>query len=260
MTEIWRRRLRLHGLAAILVSHEHLDHAYGLADLLWFMDNHGWDKPIRIVCPPAAAATVQGLIKIGGSPKFVALTPLSPGAPAFETGHLMVEAFAANHPISANGYVITEPVQRRLDTTRLAADGIPEGLWPDLAQGRQVQFRNRSVDPQAYFASRRQRRIIYTGDTGPVPTLVELARDADLLIAEATWLQPQWPTTDDAPHLTLRQILEIAQAAHVRRLLLTHLTSRVPYDDYQKEIESLRREMQLTMPVFLPLETHIEIR
>lgn len=259
MTEIWRRRLRLRGLAAILLSHEHLDHAYGLADLLWFMDNHGWDSPIRIIYPPAAANTIQGLVKIAGSPDFARLTPLSPGAQGLEIDRLTIQAFAVNHPIPANGYVIAEPAQRGLDTTRLIADGIPQSLWPDLAQGRQVQFQNHPVNAQIYFVQRRQRRVVYTGDTGPVAALIELAHDADLLIADATWIQPQWPNADDAPHLTLRQILEIAQTARVRRLLLTHLTSRVPYRDYQKEIDVLRHEMQLTMPVFLPLEARIEI-
>jgi len=259
MTEIWRRRLRLRGLAAILLSHEHLDHVYGLADLLWFMDNRGWGTPIRIIYPPAAADTIQGLVKIAGSPSFVRLTPLSPGAQNLEINHLTIQAFAANHPIPANGYAIVEPAQRGLDTAHLMAEGIPQSLWPDLAQGRPVQFQNRSVKPQIYFVQRRRRRIVYTGDSGPAATLVEVARDADLLIADATWIQPHWPNADDAPHLTLRQVLEIAQAAHVRRLLLTHLTSRVPYSDYQKEISLLQEEMQLTMPVLLPLEARIEI-
>lgn len=259
MTEIWRRGLRLRGLAAILLSHGHLDHAYGLADLLWFMDNRGWDAPLQIIYPPAAASTVEGLVKIAGSPNFARLTSLSAGAPGIEINRLTVQAFAANHPIPANGYVIAEPAQRGLDTTRLDADGIPQSLWPALAQGRAVNFQNRPVHAQAYLVQRRRRRIVYTGDTGPVADLVKLARDADLLIADATWIQRQWPNATEAPHLTLRQILEIAQAARVRRLLLTHLTSRVPYSDYQKEIDVLQREMQLTMPVLLPLEARIEI-
>jgi ribonuclease Z len=259
MTEIWRRRLRLRGLAAILISHGHLDHAYGLADLLWFLDNRGWDAPLQIIHPPAATSTVEGLVRIGGSPSFVRLTPLSPGAPGLEIGRLTVQAFAVNHPIPANGYVMAEPAQPGLETTRLIADGIPQNLWPALAQGRSVEFQNRPVHAQDYLVQRRQRRVVYTGDTGPLAELAEIVHDADLLIADATWIQPQWPNPGEAPHLTLRQILEIAQVARVRRLLLTHLTSRVPYSDYQKEIALLQREMQITIPVLLPLEARIEI-
>ena len=64
--------------------------------------------------------------------------------------------------------------------------------------------------------------LAYTGDCGPDPGVVELARDADLLIAEATYVDRM--DADDAPYLTsaLDAGREAAQAG-VGRLLLTHL-------------------------------------
>jgi ribonuclease BN (tRNA processing enzyme) len=64
--------------------------------------------------------------------------------------------------------------------------------------------------------------LAYTGDTGPSPDIVELARDADLLLAEASYLE-QVPA-DSARHLSsARQAGEYAAVARVGRLLLTHL-------------------------------------
>jgi ribonuclease BN (tRNA processing enzyme) len=66
------------------------------------------------------------------------------------------------------------------------------------------------------------RTLAYTGDSGPSTEVVELARDADLLLAEATHLEP---VADDvraflaSPRVAGRQ----ARQAGVRRLLLTHL-------------------------------------
>jgi ribonuclease BN (tRNA processing enzyme) len=56
--------------------------------------------------------------------------------------------------------------------------------------------------------------VAYTGDTGPSPDLVALARDADLLIADCT----------DRPPLDLRprEAALAAAAGGARRLLLTH--------------------------------------
>jgi ribonuclease BN (tRNA processing enzyme) len=68
--------------------------------------------------------------------------------------------------------------------------------------------------------------VAYTGDTGPDPCLVDLARAADLFIAEATERRQRRgaPPADRAPamHLTAREAGEAAQAAGARRLLLTH--------------------------------------
>ncbi|WP_222720313.1 MBL fold metallo-hydrolase [Actinomadura sp. HBU206391] len=64
--------------------------------------------------------------------------------------------------------------------------------------------------------------LAYTGDTGPSPDVVVLAREADLLLAEATYVDevPQ----EDAPYLTTaRQAGRQATEAAVGGLVLTHL-------------------------------------
>ncbi|WP_214414433.1 MBL fold metallo-hydrolase [Sphaerisporangium fuscum] len=64
--------------------------------------------------------------------------------------------------------------------------------------------------------------LAYTGDTGPSDALPDLARDADLLLAEATY--PEEVPGEDAPYLsTARQAGRTAAVAGVARLLLTHL-------------------------------------
>jgi ribonuclease BN (tRNA processing enzyme) len=69
--------------------------------------------------------------------------------------------------------------------------------------------------------------IAYTGDTGPADTLVDLARDADLLLAEATY--PEEVPDADARYLsTALQVGRTAATAGVARLLLTHLWPGTP--------------------------------
>lgn len=62
--------------------------------------------------------------------------------------------------------------------------------------------------------------LAYSGDTGPSEPLVELSRDADILLCEATWQEHM----DLLPfHLSGRQAGEHAEAAGVGRLMLTHI-------------------------------------
>jgi ribonuclease BN (tRNA processing enzyme) len=66
------------------------------------------------------------------------------------------------------------------------------------------------------------RVLAYTGDTGPSPEVVDLARGADLLLAEATYVD-QVPE-DSRRYLTsARQAGRQAQDAGARHLVLTHL-------------------------------------
>jgi ribonuclease BN (tRNA processing enzyme) len=63
--------------------------------------------------------------------------------------------------------------------------------------------------------------IAYSGDTGPCDALEELARDADVLICEATL-----GSGDEEPgergHLAADEAVEAAERAGAKRLLLTH--------------------------------------
>jgi ribonuclease BN (tRNA processing enzyme) len=67
-----------------------------------------------------------------------------------------------------------------------------------------------------------ERVLAYTGDTGPSPDVVNLARGADLLLAEASYVDrvPE----DSRRYLTsARQAGRHARDADARHLLLTHL-------------------------------------
>ncbi len=63
--------------------------------------------------------------------------------------------------------------------------------------------------------------LSYSGDTGPCPPLLEAARDADLFLCEASFLEGG----DNPPdlHLTGLEAGQAATAAGVRRLLVTHV-------------------------------------
>jgi ribonuclease BN (tRNA processing enzyme) len=66
------------------------------------------------------------------------------------------------------------------------------------------------------------RRFIYTGDTGMRHDLAELCYGADLLLADANFLDEEYPGAP-APHLCAGQAGKLAAEAWVKRLILTHI-------------------------------------
>jgi ribonuclease Z len=259
ITEIWRRGLRLRGLSAILISHGHLDHLWGLPPLLWFLDQRDWQQEIQIIYPPGIKRTINQLIKISGEPTFLKLSPLSPDSTPCFSDKLTIHAFSVNHHGPSCGFIITEPPKRRLDTEKLVANGISQRHWSAIAHGKNPMIKSKRVDSTQYHLTPRQRKIVYTGDTGPFTHLVEKVKDADLLIIDASWVYPQWEPPEEAPHLTIRQALEIAHQGHVARVLLTHLTTRLSHDEYKKAISELHKEFPHSMSIYLPNEEKIEI-
>ena len=61
--------------------------------------------------------------------------------------------------------------------------------------------------------------LAYSADTAPAPSVVELARDADVFLCESTLIGPD---TEPRGHMHPDEAREIAREAGVRRLLLTH--------------------------------------
>lgn len=68
--------------------------------------------------------------------------------------------------------------------------------------------------------------LCYSGDTGPNEHLARAARDADLFLCEASWLDGDASATGHSIHLTAREAGAAARASGARRTVLTHVWPR----------------------------------
>ena len=74
--------------------------------------------------------------------------------------------------------------------------------------------------------TRRGRKIVLTGDTAPCDMTRLVAWEADLLVHEATFLEEDAERAAETRHSTAAQAAELAAAANVRMLALTHISPR----------------------------------
>lgn len=90
---------------------------------------------------------------------------------------------------------------------------------------------NHPVETFAMRIASGGRSLTYSADSGLSDELVKLARDTDLFLCEASYLEGE----DNPPdiHLTGQEAGEHATRAEVRRLLLTHL---VPWGDPERTL------------------------
>ncbi len=93
------------------------------------------------------------------------------------------------------------------------------------------------IECNAIRLEARGRSLVYTGDTGPCGRVVDLARGADVLLAEAAF--PEMEGLPGNLHLTGRQAGEHALAAGVGRLLLTHVPTWVDREEQQRAAEAV---------------------
>ena len=84
--------------------------------------------------------------------------------------------------------------------------------------------------PAFGFRVEAERTLAYSGDSGPSDALVELAREADLFVCEAT-VDDGAPDGPPRGHLSVTEARAAFAAAGARRLLLTHRPQERPVPD-----------------------------
>ena len=68
--------------------------------------------------------------------------------------------------------------------------------------------------------------MLVTGDTAPSLAYLDLAQGAELLVHEATFCEEERERARETSHSTAREAAQVAAAAGVKLLALTHLSSR----------------------------------
>lgn len=80
-----------------------------------------------------------------------------------------------------------------------------------------------------------EEKLSYSADTSPCEEIVEIARDADLLIVEATLPRPE--RTGIRGHLTPQEAGDHAKRAGAKRVVLTHISDELGEDWAREQAE-----------------------
>jgi ribonuclease Z len=231
------------GLADIFFTHFHTDHVIGVIGLMRTMALQGRADPLRLWGPRGAARMLKRAEEFGMDRLSfpVEITELEPGS-RLERKDYAIVAFAVDHRGSRSlGYAIVEDDRKGRFNPDLARElGIPEGpLWGDIHRGRSVTLADgRVIEPSVLVgAPRPGRKVVITGDTRPCAATVEAARDADLLVHEATFGDEEAARAVETGHSTAREAATVASDARVRSLVLIHFSAR-----YSRDASDLGRE------------------
>ena len=142
-------------------------------------------------------------------------------------GDYRIVPFKVEHGVNANGYAFVElPRPGRFDVETARSLGVPEGpLFGRLQAGETVELPDGGeVRPEQVLGPPRPgRRIVFAGDTAPAASVLEVAKDADVLVHEATFAEEERERADETAHSTAAGAAGLAAAQAVRLLALTHL-------------------------------------
>ena len=228
--QLMRSSLGLPDLDQVFLTHFHADHTLGLPGMLKTFALRQRELPVTVYGPPGLRDFFGSLQRVFGRLSYpVTLEEVRAGEAIEQDGYRIL-VFPVNHGVSAVGYALVEDVRPgRFDVEAADALGVPHG--PErgaLQRGEPVTLPDgRVLTPDAVVGEARPgRRIVLSGDTAPAETVQLLAEGADVLVHEATFTEEERERAADTLHSTARQAAEIARAAGVRLLALTHVSPR----------------------------------
>lgn len=183
VSKLARVGIELPRLRRVVLTHDHVDHVYGLPHLLHARAVHGGCEPLTVFAPGATLRRVEGMIDLhdlrGARYPEVVLReiPLEPGRVIDESGHLRISS---------------TPVRHGRDTVGLRFDAAGTGL-------------------------------AHSSDTLACDALAELARGVELLLHDCGGLHADRELGSGRQHASAREAGEVAAAAGAGQLLLMHL-------------------------------------
>jgi ribonuclease Z len=199
----------------------------------------GREEALHLYGPKGGRKHLEAAVELGveRAPFPVEIHELKPGA-TLKRDEYAIEVIEVEHGRGALGYVLREQQRLgRFDPDKARELGVPEGpLWGRLHRGETVEFdaaredgasERRTVGPEDLVGLPRPGRlVVYSGDTRPCKSVVGAAEGADLLIHEATFSQEEKERATETLHSTALEAAQVALAAGVRQLALTHLSAR----------------------------------
>jgi ribonuclease Z len=224
-----QRSLGLVQVDEIYLTHFHADHILGLPGLLKTYDLTDRQAPLRIYGPRGLRDLFKTLARIVGKTGYpLELIELDPGD-AVPLDGAQVQAFPVEHKVRANGYAVVEEERPgRFDPDAAARLGVPEGpAFAALQRGEEVQGSSGPVRPEDVMGEARAgRTLVITGDTAPCHATAEAARNAELLVHDASFSEEEAQRAADTAHSTVGQAAAVAKEANVKLLALVHISSR----------------------------------
>src|SRR5215211_6389305 len=244
--QLMRSSIGLPELTEVFLTHYHADHYLGLPGMLKTFALRGRELPVTIYGPRGLRDLFSALRRIFGKLTYpYELVELQAGD-VLDRGDYRIATFGVTHGVPALGYALVEETRPgRFDVERAGALGI--GAGPDrgrLQAGETIALSDGTVvrPEQVLGESRAGRTICVTGDTAPALGLLDLAEGADLLVHEATFCDGERERAQETQHSTAREAAQVAAAAGVRMLALTHLSSRYFGPEAAKEAREVFSE------------------
>ena len=230
-------------LEGIFISHLHGDHILGLMGLLMSLELSDRKRPLGIYAPPGIKEYLEVSRRLM-STNFnfeININEITEDIIISGDGYT-IKSFFLEHRVPSLGYsFIEKDFPGKFNVKKARALGIPEGpLYGKLHRGEDITLEDGRIIKSSDIVGppKKGRKFVFCGDTRPCGNVIREAHKADLLVYEGTFAPDAADKAKVSCHSTTVEAAEIARKAQVKKLVITHISSR--YQDDEKLLGNCR--------------------
>ncbi|OIJ14767.1 ribonuclease Z [Anaerobacillus alkalilacustris] len=238
--------LTLSKITKIFITHLHGDHIYGLPGVIGSRSFQGATEKLQIFGPKGIKNFIETTLTVSNTYVRYPLEIIEIQEGLIcKNDFFSFEAVRLEHGIVSYGYRIVEKdLPGPIDVEKLKSIGVTPGpIYKELKAGKKVKLPNgKIIDGKDYCGPKKVGKIIAIGgDTRKCESIKRLAKDANILIHEATFLDKDRDLAFEHFHSTAFEAAKTAKECNVKVLFLNHISSR-----YCEGIDDLLREARST--------------
>ncbi len=232
--QMFIKGLNIMKIKRIFITHWHADHFSGLIGLIQTLSLESRKEPLYIYGPKETRKFMDNLLNLGYFFRTfeVVVQELKPGD-EIDLDFYSVKAIKTEHRIPSTGFLLKTKDTYKVDMKKTEKIGLKQSpLFKDLKQGKSVKYKGKTIKPEDILYKKPGLKIVYTGDTKPIPEIAKESKNANLLIMDSTFSKEYENKAEFTTHSTSAQAAEIAKKANVRQLIITHFSRRYENEKY----------------------------
>ena len=214
-------------LSKIFITHFHADHFAGLLPMLESLHLSRRTEPLEVY-GPEAPRFIDAIIElsywgIGFEIKAKDVNEESAVEKIIENDSYEIYSIRVQHSVPTVGYCFKEKDHWNIDVNKAKKYGLKGMQLKTIKNEGKIVVNKKIIKLEQIATKREGRKIVYSGDTVPCKELFEMAKGADLLIHDGTFIE--LPDLE-RPHSSAVEVARLAKKYKVKKLVLTHLSRR----------------------------------
>jgi ribonuclease Z len=243
-------------VSKVIISHWHGDHVLGLPGLLQSMSATDYQGTLQIIGPKGTKNRIKLMLEtfIFDKKLDFEVSEITKKT-IYENQDYQINAFPLDHGVETWGFVFQEKDKRKVNKAKMKKLNIKEGpLIGKLVDGKSIKIGKKTIKPDDLTFVQKGKKIGFISDTGMCKGCLQIAKEADILICEATYHSELEEKSEEYKHLTAKNAALIASQSDSQKLILTHFSARY------KDVHELLDEASTIFPNVIAAEDLMKIK